>query len=214
MASSLPAPAGGEKKRPNAAGILMLAREPSEARPRIFDERLELGVGVFPEIHEPAVGVERLLAITALLMQLAEALVAWTKRQGPIGPQLPDNHERGGEPLVCRDEPLVVDQRRVRVPQSVVGLRQRYQARKRTGRLLTEPSQRPNGIRQSALGAGDRTSHAVAARGPPPQHPPHFVLVLGHRAAGQINPTGPGLQLPEPEVRARRWGAGGERVAS
>src|SRR2546427_2348325 len=176
MASSLPAPAGGEKKRPNAAGILMLAREPGEARPRIFDERLELGVGVFPEIHEPAVGVERLLAITAVLVQLAQALVAWTKRQSPISPQLPDNHERSGEPLVCREEPLVVDQRRVHVPQAVVRLRQSDQARKRTCRLFTEPSKRPNGILQSALGPGDRPSHAIAARVLPPQHRIHFVL--------------------------------------
>src|SRR2546428_8427972 len=95
MASSLPAPAGGEQRQTNAAGILMLAREPGEAGPHILYERLELGVRVLPEVHEAAVVVQRLLAIAPLLLQLPEDLVAWAQRQGPLRPPLPAHHEHG-----------------------------------------------------------------------------------------------------------------------
>src|SRR5512140_2788145 len=55
------------------SGAPRLGREPGDAVAHLAHDRLEVGIGVVPEAHEPAVPLDRRRAVAPLLVEVAEA---------------------------------------------------------------------------------------------------------------------------------------------
>lgn len=67
-----------------ALTVSPLPGQPRHPRPHVPHEGLQLGIGVLPEVEEPVVDFERLGALAALLVQLAEALIGARQREARL----------------------------------------------------------------------------------------------------------------------------------
>src|SRR3989449_6480710 len=101
--------------RTRCATTSVLAGEPRHPRPHVAHDRLELGVGALPEVHEAAVVLERLAPVAARLVQLAQRLESWGEAVGVV-----DDVEEAAEHPRRRNDPLVYRERRVGLPPLIV----------------------------------------------------------------------------------------------
>src|SRR2546426_311336 len=80
----------------------VLAGEPRHPCPHVTHDRLELGVGALPEVHEAAVVLERLGPVAARLVQLAQPLESRGEAVGVVDEveEEAEHPRRGDDPLV------------------------------------------------------------------------------------------------------------------